>query len=78
MAHSYAREMFKKYPRLFMAMYLHSMDENPDHPDDNSVIYSKLMANARGKAEPYWTPETTDMEPVYDDFRKIAAKIEGK
>lgn len=67
-----AREMFKKYPKLFMEMYLHSLDENPDHPDDNSVIYSKLMANAQGKAEPYWVPPTTDMEPIYDELRKIA------
>lgn len=72
---SYAREMFKRYPKLFMEMYLHSMEENPEHPDDNSVIYSKLMANAQGKAEPYWVPENVDMEPVYDDFRVVAEEI---
>lgn len=72
---SYAREMFKRYPKLFMEMYLHSMEENPEHPDDNSVIYSKLMANAQGKAEPYWVPENVDMEPVYDDFRAVAEEI---
>ena len=73
-----AREMFKKYPKLFMEMYLHSLEENPDHPDDNSVIYSKLMANAQGKAEPYWVPPTTDMEPIYDELRKIAEEKEKK
>ena len=51
------------------------MEENPEHPDDNSVIYSKLMANAQGKAEPYWVPENVDMEPVYDDFRAVAEEI---
>ena len=66
------RIMYSKYPKLFMAMYLHSLDENPDHPDDNSVIYSKLMANAQGKQDPYWVPPTTDMEPIYEELRKIA------
>mgnify|MGYP003373186130 FL=1 len=55
---------------MFMAMYLHSLDEG--HPDDNGVIYAKLMANAMGKAEPYWTPEDTDMEPIYEELRKVA------
>lgn len=68
---SKARMMYQKYPKLFMQMFLHSLDVDKDHPDDNSVIYSKLMANAIGKAEPYWTPEATDMEPIYDDFRKL-------
>ena len=72
MAFHPAREMFKKYPKLFMEMYLHSLEENPDHPDDNSVIYSKLMSNAQGKQDPYWVPPTTDMEPIYDELRKIA------
>ena len=76
MADSKARMMYKKYPKLFMQMYLHSLDEAPEHPDDNSVIYSKLMANAQGKAEPYWTPEGTDMEPVYEDFRKLVPEPE--
>lgn len=66
---SKAREMFKKYPKLFMEMYLHSMEENAEHPDDNSVIYSKIMANAQGKEVPYWVPDW-DMEPIYEDFRK--------
>ena len=76
MAESKARTMFKKYPKLFMAMYLHSLDEAPEHPDDNSVIYSKLMANAMGKAEPYWTPEGTDMEPIYESFRELVPEPE--
>ena len=76
MADSKARTMFKKYPKLFMQMYLHSLDEAPEPPDDNSVIYSKLMANAMGKAEPYWPPEGTDMEPIYEDFRKFVPEPE--
>ena len=74
MAQFSARETYKKYPKLFMAMYLHSLAENPSHPDDNSVIYSKLMANAMGKQEPYWTPEETDMEPIYEVLRANAEK----
>lgn len=66
------RIMYSKYPKLFMAMYLHSLEVDEQHPDDNSVIYSKLMANAMGKAEPYWTPDAIDMEPIYEDFRKLA------
>ncbi len=65
-----ARALCARYPKLFMAMYLHSLDEG--HPDDNGVIYAKLMANAMGKAEPYWTPEDTDMEPIYEELRKVA------
>lgn len=76
MAESKARTMYKKYPKLFMAMYLHSLDVDAEHPDDNSVIYSKLMANARGKQEPYWTPDAVDMEPIYEDFRKLAPEEE--
>lgn len=68
---SKARMMYQKYPKLFMAMFLHSVDVDKDHPDDNSVIYSKLMANAMGKSEPYWTPDAVDMEPIYEDFRKL-------
>lgn len=71
-----ARAMCAKYPKLFMQMYLHSLDEAPEHPDDNSVIFSKLMANARGKSEPYWTPEGTDMDPIYEDFRKLVPEPE--
>ena len=73
---SKARMMYQKYPKLFMQMYLHSLDVDAEHPDDNSVIYSKLMANAMGKAEPFWTPEGTDMEPVYEDFRKLGPEEE--
>lgn len=76
MADSKARTMFKKYPKLFMQMYLHSLDVDAEHPDDNSVIYSKLMANAQGKAEPYWTPDAVDMEPIYEDFRKLVPEEE--
>lgn len=76
MAESKARMMYKKYPKLFMAMYLHSLDEAPEHPDDNSVIYSKLMANAQGKAVPYWTPDAVDMEPIYEDFRQLVPEPE--
>lgn len=67
---SKARMMYQKYPKLFMQMFLHSVDVDKDHPDDNSVIFSKLMANAMGKAEPYWTPDAVDMEPVYEDILK--------
>lgn len=73
---SKARMMYQKYPKLFMAMYLHSLDVDAEHPDDNSVIYSKLMANAQGKAVPYWTPEGTDMEPVYEDFLQLVPEPE--
>lgn len=76
MADSKARIMFKKYPKLFMQMYLHSLEVDEEHPDDNGVIYSKLMANAQGKAEPYWTPDAVDMEPIYEDFRKLVPEPE--
>lgn len=69
---SKAREFYNRYPKLFMAMYLHSIEVDETHPDDNSVIYSKLMANAMGKAEPYWTPEAVDMGPIYEELRKGA------
>ena len=78
MAESNARKMYKKYPLLFMAMYVHSRKEDPTHPDDISVIYSKLMANAQGKEEPYWTPEKMKMEPIYEEFRKLADEINQK
>ena len=71
-----ARIFCQRYPKLFMAMYLHSLEQDEEHPADNSVIFSKLMANARGKSEPYWTPEGTDMEPVYEDFRKLVPEPE--
>ena len=63
-----ARTLYAKYPDLFSAMFEHSFKENPEHPDDIGVIYSKLSANAHGKQEPYWTPEGMDMEPVYMDI----------
>lgn len=66
------RIMFARYPKLFMAMYLHSIEVDEAHPDDNSVIYSKLMANAQGANPPYWTPEEMDMEPIYEDFLENA------
>ena len=62
---SKARTLYEKYPDLFSAMFEHSFD-------DISVIYSKLMANAMGKAEPYWTPAEVDMAPIYDELRKAA------
>lgn len=73
---SKARIMYQKYPKLFMQMYLHSLDVDAEHPDDNSVIYSKLMANAQGKVVPYWTPDAVDMEPIYEDFRKLVSEEE--
>ena len=73
---SKARMMYQKYPKLFMQMFLHSVDVDKDHPDDNSVIYRKLMANAMGKSEPYWTPDAVDMEPIYEDFRKLVQEPE--
>ena len=69
---SKASMIFTKYPKLFMAMYLHSLETDEAHPDDNSVIYSKLMANAQGANPPYWTPEEVDMEPIYEELRKLA------
>ncbi|MBQ1245689.1 MAG: hypothetical protein IIX90_03520 [Clostridia bacterium] len=69
---SKARTLYEKYPDLFSAMFEHSFREDPEHPDDISVIYSKLMANAMGKAEPYWTPAEVDMAPIYDELRKAA------
>ena len=71
MAHSKPYMMWKKFPKLFDAMYHHSLEVDFDNPDDNSVIYSKLQANAQGKGEPYWVPEYMDMEPIYEVFRKL-------
>ena len=64
------RKMFLKYPKLFMEMYLHSLTENPEHPDDNSVIYSKIMANVANPGT-YWMPDW-DLEPILEDFKKNA------
>ena len=60
-----ARMMFEKYPELFMAMYLHSLEVDEEHPDDNSVIYSKIMANVANPGT-YWMPEGS--EKVLEDF----------
>lgn len=65
---SKARELYNKYPELFSKMFEHSFKEDPTHPDDIGVIYSKLSANAHGKAEPYWTPSGYDMEKVYEEI----------
>ena len=65
---SKAHTLYEKYPDLFSAMFEHSFREDPEHPDDISVIYSKLAVNASGIDNPYWTPEGYDMEPVYRDI----------
>ena len=65
---SKARILYDKHPDLFSAMFEHSFREDPEHPDDIGVIYSKLSANAHGKAEPYWVPENIDMSPIYEDI----------
>lgn len=67
---SKARTLYDKYPDLFMEMFAHSFKEDPEHPDDISVIYSKLATNASGIEHPYWTPEGVDMKPVYEDILK--------
>lgn len=69
MSVSKARDLYKNYPDLFSLMFEHSFKDDPEHPDDIGVIYSKLSANAHGKAEPYWTPDM-DMKPVYEDILK--------
>lgn len=63
---SKARTLYEKYPDLFSAMFEHSFREDPEHPDDIGVIYSKLSANAHGSS--YWTPEGMDMTEVYEDI----------
>ena len=70
MAKSKARMMFDKYPKLFMDMYLHSLEENPNHPDDNSIIFSKIMMNVAVPGT-YWMPEDCDVEAVLNDFRQF-------
>ena len=70
MATTNAREMFKKYPKLFMEMYVHSMEEDPDHPDDIGVIYSKIMANVANPGT-YWMPYSERMQKrILNDFKK--------
>lgn len=66
-----ARIMYEKYTDLFMEMFAHSFKEDPEHPDDIGVIYSKLATNASGIENPYWTPEGMDMKPVYEDILKL-------
>lgn len=66
-----ARKMFIKYPLLYMAMYRHSLQENPDHPDDNGVIYSKIMANVANPGT-YWMPENMDIDKILADFKKLS------
>lgn len=77
---SKARTFYDKHPELFQEMFTHSFKDDPEHPDDISVIYSKLSANAHGKAEPYWTPSGYDMEKVYEEILNEpceACKIEA-
>lgn len=72
MAESKATKMFKKYPMIFMAMYMHSLKENPLHPDDNGVIYSKIMANVANPGT-YWMPATVT-EEILKDFESTKPK----
>lgn len=66
-----ARNLYNKYPLIFSAMFEHSFREDPEHPDDIGVIYSKLSANAHGKQEPYWVPAHIDVEPIYEEIRDL-------
>lgn len=59
MATTNAREMFKKYPELFMKMWVHSEEERPGVGDDIGVIYSKIMSNV-GHPDNYWMPDEAD------------------
>ena len=51
--------MYKKFPKLFMTMWVHSEDENPGMGDDISVIFSKIMSNVT-HPDQYWMPEESD------------------
>lgn len=51
--------MYEKFPKLFMAMWIHSEDENPGMGDSISVIYSKIMSNVT-HPDQYWMPEKSD------------------
>ena len=53
------KKMYKKYPELFMLMYLHSEEETPGMGDSISVIFSKIMSNV-GHPDNYWMPEKAD------------------
>lgn len=53
------KEMYKKYPELFMLMYLHSEEEEPGMGDSISVIFSKIMSNV-AHPDQYWMPEEAD------------------
>ena len=69
----FARMMYKKYPELFMQMWLHSEEEHPGFGDDISVIYSKIMSNV-GHPGNYWMPEEADgfpKEAILKDFEKL-------
>ena len=70
MAKSNAMKMYKKYPKLFMEMFLHSMEENPDHPDDNSVIFSKIMSNVTHPGN-YWMPDWPEIPEILEDFKNL-------
>lgn len=77
---SKARIFYDKHPDLFMEMFAHSIKEDPEHPDDIGVIYSKLMTNASGIPEPYWTPAGFDMAAIYEELLNEpceACKIEA-
>ena len=63
-----ARKMFKKYPTFFMQMYMHSLKEDPKHPDDNGVIYSKVMANIANPGT-YWMPKVKNIDQILEDFK---------
>lgn len=67
---SKAREMYRKYPLLFMEMYLHSLKEDPEHPDDNSVIYSKIQANVANPGT-YWMPDWPNIDEILKDFASL-------
>lgn len=73
MATTNAREMFKKYPELFMKMWVHSEEERPGVGDDIGVIYSKIMSNV-GHPDNYWMPEEADgftKAQILEDFSKL-------
>lgn len=65
-----ARKMYARYPKLFMAMFEHSFKENPEHPDDIGVIYSKIQANVANPGT-YWMPDYMDLDPILEEFRKL-------
>lgn len=67
------KEMYKKYPELFMLMYLHSEEETPGMGDSITVIFSKIMFNV-GHPDNYWMPEEADgytKAEILDDFATL-------